>query len=205
LHRRPMLELLGRYAARTPPASDDRARALRMLGLVEARPDCFERTCLPGHVTASAWILSADGRRFLLTHHRKLGRWLQLGGHADGDPDVRRVALREAQEESGLRHLAFGLVEGAVEPVDVDVHPIPERPGEPAHEHHDVRFVLRATRDEPLRRSAESLELAWYGWERLEAVADDESVLRLGRKVRALLPALATRPAEEVVGEEATP
>jgi len=204
LHRRPLLELLGRYAARTPAASDDRARAVRMRRLVEARPDCFERTCLPGHVTASAWILSADGRRFLLTHHRKLGRWLQLGGHADGDPDVRRVALREAREESGLRHLAFGLVEGEAEPVDVDVHPIPERPGEPAHEHHDVRFVLRAARDEPLQRSPESIELAWFGWEQLEAVADDESVLRLGRKVRALLPALATRSAEEVVREGAT-
>ena len=75
------------------------------LDFVRAHPDCLARTCAPGHLTGSAWIVSPDRRRTLLTHHRKLGKWLQLGGHADGDADLLAVALREAREESGLRGL----------------------------------------------------------------------------------------------------
>src|ERR1700677_1858721 len=70
--------------------------------LVEARQDCLVRSCMPGHLTGSAWVVSADRGRTLLTRHRKLGKWLQLGGHADGDGDLLAVALREAREESGL-------------------------------------------------------------------------------------------------------
>jgi 8-oxo-dGTP pyrophosphatase MutT (NUDIX family) len=76
------------------------------IAFVEAHPDCLLRSCAPGHLTGSAWIVSPDRRRTLLTLHRKLGKWLQLGGHADGDPDLLAVALREAREESGLARLA---------------------------------------------------------------------------------------------------
>jgi len=190
MHRRPLLELLARYRERHPDETDC---VERIRELVRNHPDCFERTCLPGHVTASSWIVSADGRRFLLTHHRKLGRWLQLGGHADGDPDVAEVALREAREESGLHTLRFcseaGVAAAAVLPIDVDVHAIPARPGEPAHEHHDIRFVLRATAGEPLSVSHESHALAWFEWERLEKDFDEESLLRLARKARRIVSA----------------
>lgn len=194
MHRRPLLDLLDDYAA-LHPGESEAGRVARVRALVQSRADCFERRCRPGHVTASAWIVSADRSRFLLTHHRKLDRWLQLGGHADGDPDVCRVALREVREESGLRDLALVApprAPGRRVPVDLDVHGIPARDDEPAHEHHDVRFVLVAESDQPLRRSEEeSLALRWFERADLERVADDESLLRLGRKAFAWLDAWA--------------
>jgi 8-oxo-dGTP pyrophosphatase MutT (NUDIX family) len=184
-----LLALLSGYLERNP---DERACVARIRALVAAHPDCCLRSCLPGHVTASAWVLSPDGRSFLLTHHRKLDRWLQLGGHADGESDVARVALREASEESGVREFAF-LGPAGVGPspylVDVDVHPIPARPGEPAHDHHDLRFVLVAGSSRTLA-SPESRALAWFPMAeldaRLDALGADESLRRLGRKARAL-------------------
>lgn len=119
-------------------------------------PAVFERTHPPGHFTGSAWLVSADGRRVLLTHHRKLARWLQLGGHADGDGDLARVALKEAEEESGLGGL---VVEPAI--FDLDRHAIPARGAEPGHWHYDVRFVVRATDSEAFVVGEESLDLAW--------------------------------------------
>lgn len=162
-----------------------------MRALVESQPDCFARSCVPGHVTASAWLLSPDGKRFLLTHHRKLNRWLQLGGHADGDGDVAAVALREAREESGLQDLRFAYAADAPVPIDLDVHPIPARAGEPAHDHHDVRFVLVAAPGQTIFASDESTALEWFAMDDLEQIADDDSVLRLGLKVRRLLAASA--------------
>ena len=130
--------------------------------------------------------------QFLLTHHRKLGRWLQLGGHADGDPDsAAPSALREAREESGMDAFRCGragrAADGGVLPIDVDVHVIPARPGEPEHEHHDVRFLLVAAPDQPLVISDESNDLRWFAWRELDEVGEDESVLRLARKARRVL------------------
>jgi 8-oxo-dGTP pyrophosphatase MutT (NUDIX family) len=139
-------------------------------------------------------VLSADRRRFLLTHHRKLDRWLQLGGHADGESDPSAVALREAGEESGLGPFAFlGAQPGGCPlPLDLDVHAIPARPGEPAHEHHDLRYALVALGGEACA-SHESHALRWFPMESLEAelaaLGADAGLLRLGRKVRALLAA----------------
>ncbi len=187
MHRRPLLRLLDRYRSLHPPG--ETAALDRICALVSQRPDCFERSCLPAHVTASAWIASHDRKRFLLTHHRKLDRWLQLGGHADGDPDVMGVALREAQEESGMRDFSWLSHNGAEGPVplDIDVHAIPACRDEPAHEHHDVRFLLVAAAGQALQISAESSDLVWFELAQLEQVASDESLLRLGRKARSLL------------------
>jgi 8-oxo-dGTP pyrophosphatase MutT (NUDIX family) len=116
----------------------------------------FEREHVVGHFTGSAWLVSADGDRVLLMHHRKLGLWLQPGGHADGDTDLARVALREAQEETGVIDLH---VEGGI--FDLDRHGIPGRANEPEHWHYDVRYVVRAGSDERFMINEESQALAW--------------------------------------------
>jgi 8-oxo-dGTP pyrophosphatase MutT (NUDIX family) len=177
--RRTLLAELRAYAP-----FDDREAAMRdrLVAFVGAHDDAFDRTLAIGHVTASAWIVDPARTRALLTHHRKLDKWLQLGGHADGDLDLRRAALREAREESGLASLRF-IVDAIY---DLDVHPIPARPGEPAHDHYDVRFALEADPAEPLVVSAESNELAWIPIEALEQYGAADSVLRLARKTRSI-------------------
>lgn len=176
MHRRPLLDTIDDYRRRFP---DEAAVADRFAAFVAAHPDCFERSCVPGHVTGSAWLVSHDQARFLLTHHRKLGRWLQLGGHADGDPDPASVALREAREESGIVGLELGRLNGKVEPLDLDAHEIPARGAEPAHVHYDVRFLVVAPPDAVLAMSDESLDLRWFPADRPLAVPHDESVRRL--------------------------
>jgi 8-oxo-dGTP pyrophosphatase MutT (NUDIX family) len=165
-----------------PADAREAAMRDRLVAFVGAHPDAFDRTLAIGHVTASAWIVDASRTRALLLHHRKLGKWLQPGGHVDGDPDVRAAALREAREECGLASLRF--VATAI--YDLDVHLIPARAGEPAHEHFDIRFALEADPDEPPVVSAESMELAWIPFAELAAYGADESVLRLARKTKGL-------------------
>ena len=140
--------------------------------------DAFERSNLVGHFTGSSWLVSADGARVLLMHHRKLDRWLQPGGHADGDADLARVALREAEEETGLAGLR---VEGDI--FDIDRHRIPARANEPEHWHYDVRYVVRAGANESFVVNAESHALAWRPVG--EVAADetfDASLRRMARK-----------------------
>ncbi|SEN14834.1 ADP-ribose pyrophosphatase YjhB, NUDIX family [Luteibacter sp. UNCMF331Sha3.1] len=143
---------LERYAQRWP-GEGDIARFGEWLRDAE-RP--FHRETRSGHFTGSAWLVSADGERALLMLHRKLGRWLQPGGHADGDPDLAGVALREAGEETGLANLA--VLPGIF---DIDRHVIPTRGDEPEHWHYDVRHVVVARGSEEVVRNEESLELAW--------------------------------------------
>jgi len=185
VHRRPLLALLERYAEDHPGEVEVVGRVRE---LVESRGNCFERDCMPGHITASAWIVSHGHDRFLLTHHRKLDRWLQLGGHADGDPDVLAVALREAREESGMPDFEPLLTGGELIPFDLDVHEIPAWRDDPAHEHHDVRFLLRAAPGQPLVMSGESTDLRWFdrGAPGVEALLGEESLLRLYRKAHRL-------------------
>jgi 8-oxo-dGTP pyrophosphatase MutT (NUDIX family) len=185
MHRRLLLELLDRHLAARP---GDRAVVQQVSAFVREHEDCFLRTCPEGHITGSAWILSADHRRVLLTHHRKLDRWLQLGGHSDGDGDPRRVALREAQEESGLARFRFLPQLRDPLPLDLDVHPIPAHGGEPAHLHLDVRFLLVAEAGQELSVSAESKDLRWFERERLADFVDEESLLRLERRAREIAP-----------------
>jgi len=140
-------------------------------------------------MTGAAWILSADHRQVLLVQHRKLCRWLQVGGHADGDSDLFRVALREAREESGLVQLA--LVSGTTTPVpfDIDVHQIPARAGEAAHLHYDLRYLFVAAAGQTPCASSESTAVQWVDRGRLPEFSTEESVLRMERKTRMLLGA----------------
>jgi 8-oxo-dGTP pyrophosphatase MutT (NUDIX family) len=178
VHRKPLLAQLERYLARHP---DERLVVDHVLQFVRANPDCFERTCAPGHITGSAWILSHDRAHFLLTRHRKLGRWLQLGGHADGNPDPTDVALREAREESGMEHFELAVLGPETLPFDVDVHLIPATAKEPAHLHYDVRSLLIAAPGQELCMSSESADLRWFPCARVD-VLDDESQWRMARK-----------------------
>ncbi len=162
------------YAGRVPEHAALAAEYAALLG--EPGEDSFTRARLSEHFTGSAWLVSADGRRVLLTHHRKLGRWLQLGGHADGDRNLAAVALREAEEESGLHGLR--LQSPAI--FDLDRHWIPERGDVPGHWHYDARYVVVAGDDERFAVSAESLDLAWREIAGIAADAQaDESLRRM--------------------------
>ncbi|MEM7014452.1 MAG: NUDIX hydrolase [Verrucomicrobiota bacterium] len=176
MHRQQLLKLIERYD-REHPDENERTTA-RFREFVSAQEDCFERSLAIGHVTGSCWIVDAAGERVLLTHHRKLQKWLQLGGHADGDSDVLRVALREAEEESGLSQIE----PVSVEIFDLDIHKIPARKSEPEHEHFDVRFALQHRGDGAFQVSEESLDLAWIPIAELETVTTEESMLRMARK-----------------------
>jgi len=192
MHRQPLLSALEHYAS---CHLDETEMVNRFQRFVEAHPRCFERSLAsPGHVTGSAWIVDPAGEAVLLTHHRKLDLWIQLGGHADGDPDVLAVARREGLEESGLRSLEVidpgadvnaGSDTGIRIPFDVDIHEIPARREEPAHFHFDVRYAFRAgSRD--VVTSDESHALAWVPMEELDRYTMDVSVQRMAKKWLAL-------------------
>jgi 8-oxo-dGTP pyrophosphatase MutT (NUDIX family) len=182
-------EIAGRRAlvaaleAHHPFDAAEAEASARIRAFVGDHPDCFRRELEIGHITGSAWVLDRERRRVLLTHHGKLGLWLQLGGHADGDPDPAAVALREAREESGLDDVR--LISRTV--FDVDVHRIPARPGEPEHDHYDVRYACEADAAAPLLVSAESKALRWIELERVGELSADASVLRMARKSLAAL------------------
>lgn len=171
---------LADYAKRYP---EHAALADEFSTLLEDPENPFLRTRLAGHFTGSAWLVSADGERILLTHHRKLDRWLQLGGHADGERDLAKVALTEAEEESGLGGLV--LEDGVL--FDIDKHWIPERKDVPGHWHYDARYVVRALGSEAFVVSEESLALAWRTVAEVaaEAIATpdgDPSLPRMARR-----------------------
>jgi 8-oxo-dGTP pyrophosphatase MutT (NUDIX family) len=174
--------LLQQHAERSPQRSDVVAA---FADFVHAHPWCCRRELGLGHLTGSAWLVDQTGTRVLLTLHRKLDRWLQPGGHADGNPDLAGVALREAEEESGLPGLT-------VVPVvfDLDRHWIPEHGSEPGHWHYDMRFVVRAGAREDFVLSAESHALAWVA---IEVIAHDAGY---DESLRRMASAWLARPAD---------
>lgn len=175
MHRQKLLRLIEGYSARHP---EEAAVVGEFREFVQTHENCFERSLEVGHITGSAWIVDQSGERTLLTHHRKLDLWLQLGGHADGEPDPHKVAMTEAEEESGLVDLGF--VSESI--FDLDIHTIPARKNEPEHLHLDVRFAIRHTGDGVYQVSEESHDLAWVPVAEIESFTEDKSVCRMAKK-----------------------
>jgi 8-oxo-dGTP pyrophosphatase MutT (NUDIX family) len=170
--------------AHAPADATEARHRERMLSLLDVPGDPFARDHFgPGHFTASAFVLSPDGASLLLILHRKLGRWLQPGGHVDpDDADVIAAARREVAEETGLADVDADPRWPAL--LDLDVHAIPPHPrsGEPGHEHFDVRVLLRA-RTATLAAGEDVRDARWYRLDEIAAIETDESVLRAVRKL----------------------
>lgn len=172
MKRNPLLALLKNYI----PLTDEDAQARERIEVfVRAYPDCFERTLEVGHITASAWLLNKEGTKALLLHHAKLNIWVQPGGHCDGESDVLAVAIKEAQEESGIRHI----LPVSSEIFDLDVHIFPARGHEKEHYHYDVRFLLQVASDEEIVRNHESRDMRWFDMNKEGLPTASPSVTRM--------------------------
>jgi 8-oxo-dGTP pyrophosphatase MutT (NUDIX family) len=175
-------QLLEQLRAHTPADEVESSHRRAMLDLLAAGDSFSRHHFLPGHFTASCFVLDREGR-LLLHHHKRLGRWLQLGGHVEGDESTREAALREAREESGLYDLDLD-----EQFFDLDVHPIPEGRSEPGHHHFDVRYVARASSGAALRRDpAESNDLAWVSTARAAELMYGEESRRVLQKIERIV------------------
>ena len=177
MKRTAILDLLANYQ---PVEEGEKKMYEIMVGFIVEHPDCFDRSLLQGHVTGSAWIVNPDRTHVLLIHHVKLNKWLQPGGHCDGDEDVLRVAIKEVLEETGL----------TVKPVhekifDVDNHLIPPKREVPAHIHYDIRFLVTAEKEtDSLPGNSEVNSIQWIKLEDVHRYNNEESIMRMVRKTR---------------------
>jgi 8-oxo-dGTP pyrophosphatase MutT (NUDIX family) len=185
MRREHLQSLLEQY---TPSDEEDSACKTRFLSFVRQQARCFDRGLEVGHVTASAWLLNADMSRALLVHHRKLNRWVQPGGHCESDDaDVLAAAIREAQEESGIA--CIEAARGGI--YDIDIHRFPATDREPAHDHYDVRFLLRVCHSgQEVACGPECHALRWVGMEERDLPTNEPSVVRLLKKWKLLSGAL---------------
>ena len=151
---------------------------MRFIDLFNSNSKCFSRESLTGHITASAFIFDKNQRKILLIHHKKLNKWLQPGGHCDGDPNVFEVAKKEVWEETGLNSV---ISDGEI--FDLDIHTIPERKGVPEHEHFDVRFLFFADSNIPLVQNHETIDLGWIDITLIRNFSEEKSILRMAEKV----------------------
>ncbi len=172
MHRKLLLNALEQYQKSLHITADEQQMAHRIIEFVQTNPHCFERDNY-GHITGSVWIVHPYEAKVLLTHHKKLNRWLQLGGHADGDSNIAQVALKEALEESGIPQFTF--ITDTI--FDIDVHPMPNK----CAYHYDVRFVLKAITD-VIQISDESNDVAWFDIDRVAQHTQEPSILRMNKK-----------------------
>lgn len=171
-----------------------------MLQACELHPDVLSRSCEDGHFTASAWICDREHKRVLLVYHRIFDSWAWTGGHADGDPDLLRVALREAEEETGLREfqlLNTDVLSGDEKPpisleiLKVKAH---RRRGlfVPAHLHYNLTWLLEADATTPLRiKEDENSGVAWFLLDEVCAHCSEPQMQPIYAKLNARLRALS--------------
>lgn len=217
MHRQQTLRALSEYARiwltqeghhPSHDIEEEQAAHKTLRNFIQETPRCFERSWTAGHVTGSALITTEDFSHVLLHLHGKLGKWLQLGGHADGHPAVHEVALREAWEESGLKDLHFvvgwplALPAEATDaadalplPFDLDAHRIPARREEPEHTHYDLRYLLVTRLPEGIEKSSESRELRWFPLDEARTVTHERSMHRQFDKLRRLHQIYQAKPA----------
>jgi 8-oxo-dGTP pyrophosphatase MutT (NUDIX family) len=174
--RESLLDALRKYKTLYDEERDYVPRFIELL----QHADAYKRDHLPGHITGSSWIINNERTKVLLVNHAALHKWLQPGGHADGDENVFNVAVREANEETGLVNLTS--VGGLF---DIDIHPIPARKdlSFPQHDHYDVRFLFQADEADELKISDESTDLRWIDLKDLEKYNSEKSILRLRSKL----------------------
>ena len=175
MHRTLLLEQLNRYSV---TCEQDQIFLTTTKNFVNNNSRCFERSLDTGHITGSAWIINSDRTKALLTLHRGINKWIQLGGHADGQTDMHLVSLREAQEESGLSSIKSL----SKDIFDIDIHIIARMHKEPEHYHYDIRFLFEASNQEELVLSNESKDLAWIDIREHIDSGVDETIGRMCRK-----------------------
>ncbi|MEO8215657.1 MAG: NUDIX domain-containing protein [Acidobacteriota bacterium] len=167
------------------PADSKEASDLReMLELIHSPGSSLRSHFEPGHFTASAFIVHPPTSRLLLHHHRRLDRWLQMGGHLGPDETPSVAALREASEESGLTDVR--LLDSRI--FDIDVHLIPSGKGEPQHRHFDVRYVAVSDSPDAIRADpVESMDLCWFSFDAAASLMDEDCSRRAIGKIRSRL------------------
>ena len=182
MHRQQLLALLARYKT---PYLEEAAMVERTRRFILQHENCFDRSLVPGHVTASTWVVNPIRSHVLMLHHRKLGLWLQPGGHADGETDIISVALKETVEESGVDASQIKLLSKNI--FDVDVHTIYASEHDLRHEHFDPRFLVEIDDRLPLPGSDESHEVRWVPLEQVLRLNNARSLYRLVQKTRQLV------------------
>ena len=173
MSRDQFLAQLSHYSESSFISAAERIQTAPFHTFVAEHPLCFNREP-GGHVTGSAWLINHEETHVLLTLHKKLNMWLQLGGHAEGSTDIAAVALREAEEESGIEGIIF--VDNTI--FDIGIHTIPG----PCGMHYDVRYLLKAPQGAEYVISSESKALAWVPFEKIADYSSEESILRMADK-----------------------
>ncbi|MEJ2141997.1 MAG: NUDIX hydrolase [Gammaproteobacteria bacterium] len=181
MHRQELLNFLRDHHTHF---MDESGFVKRAINYIEQHEDCFYRELWPAHVTGSAWVVSPDRERVLLMHHKKHDQWFQPGGHADGDADIVRVALRETSEETGLDSTQVKLLNLNV--FDVDIHTIPAIGSDPQHEHIDVRFLVEIDDSLPVPGNDESHDVLWVQLNDVPRFNNNRSTYRMVSKTRHL-------------------
>lgn len=181
MHRSELLALLAAHSTRF---MEEAAYVARAQAFVTAHDDCFHCDLWPAHVTGSAWVVNPRRDRVLLLHHRKHEQWFQPGGHADGDADILRVALRETSEETGLEPSHIRLVDDGL--FDVDIHDITASEHGPQHQHIDIRFLVEMDDDLQVPGNSESHQVLWVPLHQVARFNNNRSTHRMVEKTRRL-------------------
>ncbi|MDH5301384.1 MAG: NUDIX hydrolase [Gammaproteobacteria bacterium] len=186
MHRADLLNRLRHYRT---SFMEEAAMVDRTWQFVLQHENCFDRQLAHAHVTGSAWIINPSHTHALMLHHKKLNRWLQPGGHADGDPDILQVVLKETSEETGIALENITLVSDNI--FDVDIHTVHQSVHDNRHEHHDIRFLLMIDDRLPIPGNSESNQVAWVPLAHVSRYNNARSLYRLVNKTRALQHSLA--------------